>query len=100
MYDRLHPSRGGIKPEFYERVEEFITIGVRAKQFTREGIVRCSCRKCEHRRFLDIESTSYHLYKDGFKPNYWAWTEHGEALPPENQFSANYVGSSSTWGSM
>ena len=22
-----------------------------------------------------------HLYKNGFKPNYWIWTDHGEGIP-------------------
>ena len=46
--------------------------------------------------FLDIESIRYYLYKDGFKPDYWVWTEHGEALPLKNQFDVDYVGSNST----
>ena len=70
MIDRLHPSRDGIKPKFYEGVEEFIMTCVRIKQFTREGTSRCPCHKCKVRRFLDIEFIIYHLYKDGFKPNY------------------------------
>ena len=28
-------------------------------------------------------------------PVCWIWTEHGEALPLENQFGADYIGSSS-----
>ena len=56
--------------------------------------------KYKYRRFLDIESNKYHLYKDGFKFDYWVWTEHGETLPSENQFSVSYVGSSSTGGSI
>ena len=51
MYDRLQLSQG-IKPEFYERVKEFITAYVRTKQFTHEGIVRCHCHKCKYRRFF------------------------------------------------
>ena len=98
MYNRLHPSREGIKPRFYEGVEEFITACVRIEQFTREETIRCSCGKCKCRRFLDLESIKYHLYKDGFKPDYWVWTEHREALPLENQFGVNYIGSNSTRG--
>ena len=35
------------------------------------------------------------MYKDGFKPDCWVQTEHGEVLPLENQFDVCYVGSSS-----
>ena len=78
MYDRLHPSQGGIKPKFYEGVEEFIMACVRTEQFTYEGTSRCPYCKCKCKRFLGIKSIRYHLYKDGFKPDYWVWTEHGE----------------------
>ena len=68
---------------------------VQIEQFTCEGIVSYPCRECKCRRFLDIESIRYHLYKDGFKPDYWVWTKYKELLPPENQFGVGYIGSSS-----
>ena len=51
----------------------------------------CPYCKCKCRRFLDIESIRYHLYKDEFKPNYWVLTEYREAIPMENRFDGNYV---------
>ena len=96
----MHQNWEGIKPEFYEGVEELIMACVLTEQFTREGISRCPCRKCKCRRSLDIESIRYHLYKDEFKPDYLVQTKHGETLPSENQFGASYVGSNSTGGSM
>ena len=96
MYNRLHSGWGRIKPEFYEGVEEFVMACVQIEQFTREGIIRCPYHKYKCRRFLDIESIRYHLFKDGFKLDYWVWTKHGEVLPLENQFGVDYVGSSST----
>ena len=71
---------------------------IRIKQFTREWTSRCPCRKCKCRRLLDIKSIRYHLYKDGFKHDYWICIEHEETLLPENQFGVSYVGSSSTGG--
>ena len=52
---------GGIKPQFNERVEEFITACGQTEQCIREGKIRCSCAKCKCKRFLDIESIRYHL---------------------------------------
>ena len=40
---------------------------------------------------LDITCTRMDL-----KLDYWVWIEHGEVLPPENQFNVGYVGSSLT----
>ena len=37
------------------------------------------------------ETVKLHLYKQGFKPNYWIWTDHGEQMPGESYM----VGSSS-----
>ena len=72
MYDRLHPSQGGIKPEFYEGVKEFIMVCFQTEQFTHKGTPRCPCCKYKCRRHVDIEFIRYHLYKDGFKLDYWA----------------------------
>ena len=66
-----------IKPEFYEGVEKFITTYIQTEQFTCEGTIRCPCRKCKCRKFLDIASIRYNIYKDKFKPDYWVLTEHG-----------------------
>ena len=54
IYDRWHPSRGEIKPEFYEGVKEFITACIRIEQCIREETVKCPCRKCKCRRFVHI----------------------------------------------
>ena len=40
------------------------------------------------------ECYRYYLYKNGFKPDYWVWIEHGEVLPPDNQFDMGHVASS------
>ena len=96
IYDRLHPAPGGgIKPQFYEGVEEFIMDCDQIEQFICEETIRCPYAKCKCRRFLDIESIRYHLYKDGFKLDYWLLIKHGEVLPLKNQFGMGYVGSSS-----
>ena len=71
---------------------------VQTEQFTCEGTSKCPCHKCKYRKLLDIEFIRYHLYKDGFNPDYCIWTEHGETLPLENEFGFSYFGSSLTGG--
>ena len=61
---------GGIKPQFYKGVDEFITGYGQIEWFIHEGIVRFPYAKCRCRRVLDIESIKYHLYKDDFKLDY------------------------------
>ena len=80
MYDRIHEGRGWVKPKFYTNVDEFISVVCQLELFLREGIVRCPCSKCRCRNYLDIETIRYHLYKDGFGPDYWVWTEYGEVV--------------------
>ena len=96
MYDRLHPSQGRIKPQFYEGVKEFIIAYGQIEHFICDKTVRCPYTKCKCRRLLDIKSIRYHLYKDGFKFDYWVWTEHRQVLPLENQLGVGYVRSSSS----
>lgn len=43
------------------------------------------------------EIVKVHLYKKGFKPNYWIWTDHGEQMPHVDEtFNPNCMGGSST----
>ena len=78
MYDRVHSSRGGIKPEFYAGVEQFIRVACQTVQFMNEQKVRCPCTRCKCRKYFDMDTIRYHLYKDGFMADYWVWTMHGE----------------------
>ena len=71
MYDRLHLRQVGIKSEFYMGVEEFVDVTCQSQPFSNEGKVRCPCARCGCRKYLDIETIRYHLYKDGFMPIYW-----------------------------
>ena len=80
MYDRVYPSRGGIKPEFYTGVEQFIGVACQTIQFMNEHKVRCPCSICRCRKYFNVDTIKFHLYKDGFMPNYWVWTMHGEVV--------------------
>ena len=45
------------------------------------GGIKCSCVKCDCTRILEDRVVKVHLYKNGFKPNYWIWTKHGKDMP-------------------
>ena len=79
MYSRIHEGHKG-EPKFYVDVDEFISVVCQLEQFLCEQIVRCPCAKHRYRNYLNIETIRYHLYKDGFKPNYWVWTEHRDVI--------------------
>ncbi|XP_057718959.1 uncharacterized protein LOC130933375 isoform X2 [Arachis stenosperma] len=78
MYDRLNPTRGGIKPEFYDKVEDFIETISKLDVVKSEGKCRCPCVKCRCTNYKELNIIKMHLWEKGFMPNYWIWTEHGE----------------------
>nr|XP_027186018.1 uncharacterized protein LOC113784049 [Cicer arietinum] len=87
VYDRLYVQRGGLKPAFAKGVEEFITKAISRNQFVKDGGIRCPCHNCMCSSILSASEVKLHLYRFGFQPNYWYWTEHGEESPhidPEN----------------
>lgn len=43
------------------------------------GII-CLCFKCVCTKILKDEFVKVHLYKDGFKLDYWIWIVHGEEM--------------------
>ena len=46
-----------------------------------EGGLRCPCVKCRCMKILSPSKVRDHLYRVGFQPNYWVWTNHGEVMP-------------------
>ncbi|XP_048622901.1 uncharacterized protein LOC111209011 [Brassica napus] len=38
----------------------------------------CPCSKCQNRKQRDARTVSRHLYRVGFKSNYYLWSSHGE----------------------
>ncbi|XP_070043436.1 uncharacterized protein [Nicotiana tomentosiformis] len=78
MYNRNHPNRGGLKEEFVEGVKGFIAYAKTLSEFCNEGTIRCPCAKCNCIKLLIPEDVKVHLYRKGFRENYYVWTVHGE----------------------
>ena len=81
MYDRCYSGRSGLKESFVEGVEEFVIKASQQDCYHIDGGIRCPCVKCDGTRILEDRVYKVHLYKNGFKPNYWIWTDHGEDMP-------------------
>lgn len=81
MYDRNFPGRKGLKQRFANKVEDFLNFARVQKIVQDEGGMRCPCCLCRCRRFKSEDEIRVHLYADGFMPNYWIWTNHGEESP-------------------
>ncbi|KAK4275878.1 hypothetical protein QN277_018892 [Acacia crassicarpa] len=78
MYNRINPLIKWVTPEFEQGVEEFLAYAFRAPYSQKSGQLRCPCVKCKCRPYLIMDEVKVHLYKWGFKPDYYIWTSHGE----------------------
>ncbi|XP_043815725.1 uncharacterized protein LOC122724542 [Manihot esculenta] len=78
MYNRL--KDGLLNTEFLNGLEEFIQFASTHPECMDGMNIRCPCsmKRCSNRRFLCVDDVRYHLMKNGFVPNYYRWTAHGE----------------------
>jgi len=81
MYNRVLPDGVGPKNTFYEGVEIFILHACQLDQFKNEGTIRCPCLICDCLNSEILDEVRDHLYKKGFRTNYFYWTSHGEEIP-------------------
>jgi len=63
-------------------VYEFLQYVISQEKFQEQGeMLRCSCIKCSCKVFKYVNQVRWDLYQEGFMPNYYWWTNHGEELP-------------------
>jgi hypothetical protein len=84
MYDAVNLDRHGLKDNFVIGVDEFVKKAMTHPNFIVEGGIRCACVNCKCIDLATPREVKLHLYRVGFKPNYYVWTEHGEINPNEN----------------
>ncbi|KAG5124995.1 hypothetical protein JHK82_031732 [Glycine max] len=48
---------------------------------TKREQTRCPYKKCKCKVFKFVDDVMRDLYEEGFMPNYYWWTNHGEELP-------------------
>ncbi|KAG5605543.1 hypothetical protein H5410_027035 [Solanum commersonii] len=63
MYNIHYETGAGLKPEFIDGVRNFIEHTMTLDIFKINGLVR----------------VMVHLYRNGFKPRYFVWIDHGES---------------------
>jgi len=63
-------------------VKEFINKALQQDNYHKDGGIQCPCMKCD--LILEYRIVKVHLYKHGFKPNYWVWIDHGEKMPQDD----------------
>ena len=80
MYGRCYSDRSCLKKSFVEGVEEFVIKASQQDCYHIDGGIICPYVKFNGTRILEDRVVKVHLYKNGFKPNYWIWTDHGEDM--------------------
>ncbi|XP_004513291.1 uncharacterized protein [Cicer arietinum] len=81
MYNRVHENRHGLKEEYVSGVKDFVKRALKQPICISKGGIRCPCIKCKCMKISAATTVRLHLYWDGFQPDYWMWTEHGEVKP-------------------
>ncbi|KAG5606373.1 hypothetical protein H5410_027865 [Solanum commersonii] len=72
----MHYETGvGLKPEFIDCVRNFIEHTMTHDIFKNNGLVRCPCNR-----------VMVHVYRNGFKPIYFIWIDHGESDRLDDMF--------------
>ncbi|KAG7568194.1 Transposase-associated domain [Arabidopsis thaliana x Arabidopsis arenosa] len=94
MYRHIDPENNRVSEEFREGVEIFIRFACNQQSYMEQENLRCPCSRCRNIKRRDAQTVSKHLYRNGFKGNYYVWTSHGEncydvgetSAPRENYF--------------
>jgi len=60
------------------------------KKFTGCSI-RCSCRKCQNKKYLHPDVVMMHLLHKGFMENYQCWYAHGEVFVSKRRMGERVV---------
>jgi hypothetical protein len=79
MYDDW--SATGPNANWCKNGQDFVNLAFSRPNARSEG-VHCPCNKCGNFKKQDEYNVSHHIVKNGFVPNYFLWTYHGETAPP------------------
>ncbi|CAK8571161.1 unnamed protein product [Lathyrus sativus] len=78
MYNKAYFDRHGLKEEFVHGVKKFVKKALNQPICMSKGGIRCPCINCKCCKISTTTNVRLHLYRDGFQPDYWIWTQHGE----------------------
>lgn len=92
---RRFTDDGYISHEFQEGLESFIEFARGHPAFMDRDKIRCPCKKCKNKAFMDEDTVRLHLASKGFELNYHVWVFQGERPPYVRSQRPNLAGSSS-----
>ena len=60
------------------------------------GGIRCSCKRCKNKKFLDSDCVTMHLLQKRLMEKYSCWYTHGEPYVPHDTMVERIIGSTSS----
>lgn len=68
--------------DYYNRVQGFINYALSNPRNISGGSIRCLCKTCKNKKFLDPDAVMIHLLQKRFMERYLCWFAHGEPYFP------------------
>ena len=67
---------------YFRGVAGFLDLAVKHASLEKQKGICCPCKKCKNDiMYAERQEISAHLLRNGFMPNYFIWTKHGEVDP-------------------
>jgi len=87
---------GLCKMNYYSAVKVFINYTLSNSRNISRGSIRCSCKKCKNKKFLDLDVVTMHLLQKKIMEKYLCWFTHGEPYVTYEIIVKMMVGSNSS----
>ncbi|XP_023771634.2 uncharacterized protein LOC111920288 [Lactuca sativa] len=107
MYTMRVDSNQIFNPEFQFYVKQFLdyaftNVTVVKYRTLRNGLVvseiRCPCSVCKNRNYKSRQMVEFDICQNGFMPNYYQWSAHGELYPTQDMGQCSNAGPSQDVG--
>ena len=78
--------------DYCNKVQGFINFATSIpRNFTGDGI-RCSCKKCQNKKYMHPDVVMMHLLHKEFMEDYLCWYAHGELFVPNKTWEKGLLG--------
>ena len=68
--------------DYCNKVQGFINYTTSNPRNINGGGIRCPCKRCKNKKFLDLDIVTIHLLHKGFMEEYLYWYAHGKPFVP------------------
>jgi len=82
--------------DYCNGVRSFINYATFIPRNISEGGIRCSCKRCQNKKFLHPDVVTMHLLHKEFMEEYICWYAHGEPFVPHKTMVERMIGSISS----